>query len=106
LSGLVNIRGELHLCARLDLVLGVNPGPEPPENPRMIVVRREGEGWVFPADEVDQVHHIPARDLGPAPPTLTRATARLTRGVFQLSGRSVGLLDEVRLFHTLRERVR
>jgi chemotaxis-related protein WspD len=108
LAGLVNIRGELHLCARLDRLLGVGTEEDgdPPERPRMIVIRRDGEAWVFAADEVDQVHRVAARALNPAPPTLSRAVARVTRGVFASAGRSVGLLDDGRLFQAIRERVR
>lgn len=106
LAGVVNIRGELHLCARLDLLLGINPSGEEPENPRMLVVRVESEGWVFPVDEVDRVRRVAIPDVIPTPPTLARAVARLTRGVFTRDGRSIGLLDEVRVFQSLRERVR
>ena len=107
LAGVVNIRGELHLCARLDLLLGIEPAANLDRtNPRLVVIRREAEGWVFAADDVDQVHRLAARDLTPTPPTLTRAVARLTRGVFTRDGRPIGLLDEDRLFHSLRERVR
>ena len=106
LAGLVNIRGELHLCARLDLLLGLARGDATPEKPRLVVIRREGEGWVFAADEVDQVHRVPVRDLTPPPPTLARAAARLTRGVFVSGRRAVGLLDEARVFQSLAERVR
>ena len=107
LAGLVNIRGELHLCIRLDLLLGIDPPAEPTVNhPRLIAIRRDAEGWVFPADEVDQVHRVPASELAPIPPTLARSSSRLTRGVFNRDGRAIGLLDEDRLFQTLRERVR
>lgn len=107
LAGVVNIRGELHLCVRLDLLLGIDPAAEPAkQNPRLIVVRRDPDGWVFPANDVDQVHRLADGDLAAPPPTLARAAARLTRGVFTRDGRAVGLLDEDRLFQTLRERVR
>ena len=109
LAGVVNIRGELHLCIRLDLLLGVAPASEKQaatNNPRLIVIRSESEAWAFAADEVDQVHRIPGESLTPPAPTLSRASAKLTRGVFVSSRHSVGLLDDVRLFQTLRERVR
>lgn len=107
LAGLVNIRGELHLCVRLDLLLGVEPAAEViASRPRLIALRRESEIWVFPAEEVDQVRRIPVSELLPAPPTLSRSSSRLTRGVFTRDGRAIGLLDEDRLFTILRERVR
>jgi len=108
LAGMVNIRGELHLCVRLDLLLGVASGSEhrTEHNPRLIVVRKESEGWAFGADEVDQVHRVPGQSLTPPAPTLSRALSKLTRGVFTLGSRPVGLLDNVRVFQTIRERIR
>ena len=109
LAGLVNIRGELHLCVKLDQLLGVDPPTDrlpTPGTPRLIVVRRETDRWVFLADDVDQVHRVSEADITKAPPTLARAAARLTGGVFTKNGRAVGLLDDERLFQTLRERVR
>lgn len=108
LAGMVNIRGELHLSLRLDLLLGLTRVDENlgNEKPRLIVIRRNSEGWVFAADEVDQVHRLPSHNLVPAAPTLSRAAAKMNKGVFELQGRSVGLLDDARLFHAIRERVR
>src|SRR5262245_22690874 len=75
LAGLVNIRGELHLCVRLAEVLGVGgalPAVAAGEacalggnrgHARFLVARREADTWVFPVDEVDQVHRLPAREL-------------------------------------------
>lgn len=108
LAGLVNVRGELHLCVRLELLLGLDPAKAPgdPASRRLVVIRRDADGWVFAADEVERVRRVPDRELGPAPPTVARAAARLTRGVFHRDGRAVGLLDADRLFQALRERVR
>lgn len=110
LAGMVNVRGELHLCVRLDVLLGVNPPARDRApagaRPRMVVIRQDADRWAFAADDVDLVRRVAAAELVPAPPTLARATARVTRGVFHRDGRAVGLLDETRLFEALRERVR
>jgi chemotaxis-related protein WspD len=106
LAGLVNIRGELHLCVRLDLLLGIDAVEGSQNRPRLVGIRRDGETWVFAADEVDQVRRVPVADLAAPPPTLARSTQRLTRGVFRRDGRAIGLLDDHRLFDTLKERVR
>jgi chemotaxis-related protein WspD len=103
LAGLVNIRGELHLCVRLAQVLGVQPDAS--SSGRLLVVQREVERWVFPVDEVDQVHRFPARELTEVPATVARAASRLTRGVFTWQGRAIGYLDDERLFQSLRTRV-
>ncbi len=107
LAGMVNIRGELHLCVRFDLLLGVAAAAETdPELRRLVVIRRDGEGWAFAADEVDQVHRVLLPDLTSAAPTLARSQVKMTRGVFPHANRSVGLLDDARLFQSLRERLR
>jgi chemotaxis-related protein WspD len=114
LAGLVNIRGELQLCVRLDQLLGIGPQAERdpqaarPESrsPRLVFVQREGDRWVFPVDEVDQVYRFSAGELAGTPATLARSAARLTRSVFVWRERPVGYLDDARLFQALRARVR
>jgi chemotaxis-related protein WspD len=112
LAGLVNIRGELHLCARLDQLLGVNgqvtvgANQAQPGRARMLVVRREHDAWVFPVDEVACVYRFAAGTLTAVPPTLARAVARFTRGITVWDQRAVGCLDDARLFDTLRARLR
>ena len=130
LSGIVNIRGELHLCVRLGELLGLESragmhphrrgGDRPAETGtqadpeearrrgagRFIVARRGAESWVFPVDQVDQVRRFPLNELQPAPATLARSLGRLTRGVFSWKDRQIGLLDEDRLFEFVRARIR
>jgi len=112
LAGLVNIRGELHLCARLDQLLGItgqltmSANQPQPGRARMLVVRREQDAWVFPVDEVACVYRFAAGTLTAVPPTLARAVARFTRGITVWDQRAVGCLDDARLFDTLRARIR
>ncbi|MFO0846005.1 MAG: chemotaxis protein CheW [Gemmataceae bacterium] len=61
---------------------------------------------MFAVDEVDQVQRFEPRDLVGVPATVGRAAARLSRGVFHWQGRAIGLLDDERLFQTLRARTR
>jgi chemotaxis-related protein WspD len=114
LAGLVNIRGELHLAAHLDQVLGIRAPVMPAEagggrhRPagRLLVVRREAERWVFRTDEVDQVYRLSPEELTRVPATVGRASAHLTQGVFRRDDRTVGLVDDERLFGALRARMR
>ena len=103
LAGIVNIRGELQLQVKIHALLGI-PTSEAP--PFLLVVRRESERWVFPADEIDQVRRIPTTELKYPPATLKRASAALTRGVFATENHTVGLLDDARVWAALRTRVR
>jgi chemotaxis-related protein WspD len=118
LAGLVNIRGELHLCVRLAQLLGITPGgrhaagtegSDPVDaHPglRLLVARGEGDCWVFPVDEVDQVYRFSKAELTEAPATLARSKSRLTQGVFVWRERPTGFLDDARLFQVLRTRIR
>jgi chemotaxis-related protein WspD len=111
LAGMVNIRGELQLCVRMGQLLGIDDAPaRPPASgtviPRLIVIRNDGEDWVFAVDEVDQVRRFPAKVLGKAPATLDRASGKLTKGVYPDKGRSIGRLNEALLFQSLRTRLR
>ena len=108
LAGLVNIRGELHLCAHLDALLGLGQDPNDAAKPhqRLLVTARDSERWVFPVAEVDQVRRFALSERTPVPATVGRSLARLSRGVFHHGGRSIGLLDDERLFQTLRARLK
>jgi chemotaxis-related protein WspD len=131
LAGLVNIRGELYLCARLARLLGIEThtaasnaplargskfpicGEEPVSGKlaattteRLLVVQREADRWVFPVDALGQVVRVPRDEIGRPPATVGRAAAHLSRGVFSWEGRLVGLLDDARLFEALRARLR
>jgi chemotaxis-related protein WspD len=106
LAGLVNIRGELHLCVRLGQVLGLTGDGSPSPAGRLVVVEHGGERWAFAADDVDRVRRVPAAEMRPAPPTVNRAQARLTAAVYTRDGRAIGVLDPERLFRALRARAR
>ncbi|MBX7103882.1 MAG: chemotaxis protein CheW [Gemmataceae bacterium] len=116
LDGIVNIRGELALCVNIGRMLGIRNGDldsrqrtedrEPSPTERLLVTRRDADRWVFPVDEVDLVHRFPRSQLAAVPATVRRASGHLTRGVFDCNNRTIGLLDEVRLFEALRTRLR
>jgi chemotaxis-related protein WspD len=107
LAGLVNLRGELHLCVRLAQLLGIRtPAAAPAPTGRLLVVVWRQQRWVFPVDAVDQVHRFSRAALTPAPATVARSHHRLSQGVFPWDGRSIGLLDPERLFHGLEGKLR
>ena len=76
---------------------------------RLIVLERTTgqatERWVVGVDEVAGVHRVGRDDLRPVPSTVSQAAARCSSALFEWQGRTVALLDEVRLFDALREAV-
>jgi len=100
--GIANINGELLLCLSvldlLELTDGVQTDPSPAAYERMLVVGRDGQRFVFPVEQILGVYRVAPEDLGEVPATLSRSARALTRGIFMLNGRHVGLLDEERLF--------
>lgn len=108
LLGLVNIRGKLRLCVSPAAVLGIAAaGGEPARQkrdgrgvyPRMLLVRKELDIFVFPVDEILGTHRYAPQDLEDLPATLTAALTRFSTGVLDVEGRNVGLLDPDLLFH-------
>jgi chemotaxis-related protein WspD len=112
LLGIVNIRGELLLCASLSQVLRVEEAERRNEETsganfrRMIVIGREGERWVFPVDEVDRIYRIHTGELENVPVTIAGDASAYSRGIFALDGKRVALLDEELLFNALRRSLR
>jgi chemotaxis-related protein WspD len=110
LAGIVNIRGELYLCAHLAKLLGIEPrssGRKPADGSnRILVARRDADRWALPVDAVEQVCRVPQNEIAPPPTTVGRAASHLSRGVFTWDGGPVGLLDDGRLFEALRARLR
>ena len=67
----------------------------------MLVVKRNGPATAFIADEVHGILRVAGSAQREAPATLARAAGHFTYAVISWNDRSVGLLDEELLFHTL-----
>ena len=69
-SGLVSLRGQLHLCVSMHGLLEVDPpdpSEEPPASPRLVVIRQGPDRWTFPAEEVVGVQAVPMDRLEKRP---------------------------------------
>ena len=106
LNGLVNVRGELLLCAALDVLLGLEKGPVALRDPqhavegRLLVCKHKGERVAFPVAEVIGIHTYFLSDVRNVPATLTGATT-CTSEVLYWKDRAIGVLDTERLFQLL-----
>jgi chemotaxis-related protein WspD len=107
--GLANVRGGLLVCVSLASILGVTPQPETSSRQtrrgavaqRLLVARAERGAVVFPVDEVYGVERFRARDRREIPATVAQAQVTYTQSLLSLPDRTVGLLDEQRLLHTV-----
>lgn len=103
--GLVNVRGELLICASLARLLGLEF--RPPAKPvravfdRLLVADWNGERFAFPVDEVHGVHRFHQSDLRKPPATIARSGLNCARGVFPWRNIAVGFLDADAVFAAL-----
>ena len=115
LEGLVNIRGQLQLCVSLPALLGLEATPpavdqvdEGTTTARLLVVERgdaPGGRWVCRVEEVGGVHRAARSALRAMPSTVSQASSRFCRALFEWQDRTVGLLDEGRVFAGLDEQI-
>ncbi len=104
LLGIVSVRGEIHLCVSLSNLLGIekDEGTEERHSScRFCVVRRDNLSWVFPADEVHGLISYSDKDVGAVPSTLGKSFQKFTRGLLNVAGKKIDLLDEIRVFDAL-----
>lgn len=105
-KGMVNVNGELLLCVDLAALLGITDNTDGGTAtdkiyPRLVVVSREGQRFALPTDEVLGVHRAPLADLQELPATVSRSIRALTAGILPWQERTVGLLEEEKLFAAL-----
>lgn len=107
--GVVNVRGGLLVCVSLAVILGAAAQPEavPAQSSRraavarLLVARGAAGAVVFPVDEVQGMERFRTGELKDVPSTVAKAQATYTRALLPLGDRTVGLIDERRLFHTV-----
>ncbi|MEP6873509.1 MAG: chemotaxis protein CheW [Burkholderiales bacterium] len=105
--GLANVRGELLVCVSLGNVLGLENAAESNREQqrsaqqRLLVIGGDGQRLGFPVDEVHGIHRVHAHELKEVPGTVARATATYSKAILAWQQKSVGLLDDQLLLHTL-----
>ncbi|MBD2519339.1 purine-binding chemotaxis protein CheW [Nostoc sp. FACHB-973] len=118
--GLVNIRGEILLCASLKHLLHIQPTQENVNNKankkdqptvegtnlqRMIVAGQGEDKWVFPVDEVHGIFRFHLNELQDAPVVITKSEEAYTKGIIYWEGKQVNYLDSDLLFYTLNHKI-
>ncbi len=104
--GLVNVNGELLLCINSAGFFGFNNIPEEKNpNPVMAVLKNDQERYVFEVDSIVGVVQIYPASITNAPSTVGKSPKAFTRGIFKLKENDVGIIDEVKLFSELDNRI-
>jgi chemotaxis-related protein WspD len=99
--GLVNLEGQVQLCVSLHGLLGIAAQGS---SSRLIVLHDQarGETWAFGADQVLKVQRVPRSQWHSPPATLANPAVAFSQAVVSWSDRSIGVLDERRIFAALR----
>jgi len=116
LAGLVNIRGQLQLCVSLHDLLGIDDAAparavahDAPTAARLLVIERvrdnAADRWVFAADEVAGVQRIERTAVRDVPSTVGQSATHFCQALFDWQDRTVGLLDETRVFDALHDTI-
>jgi chemotaxis-related protein WspD len=95
--GLVNIHGQLELCASLKGLLKIGGGSDAVSGvslqPRMVLVEFAGQRWVFPVDAVHGVQRFDDTDVFAVPATARHDEGSLVSRMLRWNDRHVGMLD-------------
>ena len=105
--GLVNIRGEILLCASLSHLLGLETVTEPLSSDRdcrMLVVGKNGK-WVFPVDEVHRIYRFHLNEFKATPVVISRSQETYSQGVIDWHHKKVNYLNAELLLDMLARRI-
>jgi len=107
LLGLVNIRGELHLCVSLRELLGIEGKAKGTvQGDRLLVAALGGDAWVFPVDGVEGVHAASAAIMEDLPHTVQKSPRYYCQAIFRHKDTRIGALSPARLVRALENIVR
>jgi chemotaxis-related protein WspD len=93
-SGLVNVHGQLELCASLRGLLQIASAPaKEADRARMLLVERSGQRWVFGVDAVCGVHRFASSAVSELPATAAHDGSSYVLNILRWEERRVGHLD-------------
>lgn len=105
LAGIVNIRGQLTLCASLQALLELPEAEVASSARRMVHFSSHGGQWTFVVDEVCGIADVVLTAILAPPSSVSLARDACSSGSFDRDGRAVTLLDVERLAAALRREV-
>ena len=100
--GLVSLRGEIHLCASLHALFGLEEGDGGAGGEqRLLVVRGDGERWALIVDAVLDFERFDPDAIRTSQVTVSKSAVHFTDGVVQTPRGPAARVDPTRLFEGL-----
>lgn len=101
--GLVTVRGQIHPCIDLGILLGCASAEAPSASPRMVLMSDDSGCFAFVADEVDNLFVIPKTSISQPPISIRDAKPSYINRMVRITDRDIALLDEEFLLHALKD---
>jgi purine-binding chemotaxis protein CheW len=95
-AGVVNLRGKIVTILDLGLRLGF-PKAVVGNESRIFIMEDRNEFIGLLVDRVDEVVEVETEQCQPAPANVAAAQSQFFKGVYRVGGRSIALLDPVRV---------
>jgi chemotaxis-related protein WspD len=105
LAGIVNVRGQLLLCASLHGLLELPASAAVASTARVVHFSTGREDWTFVADEVFGIADVSESDFKGVPVSLSMRASAFTTALFDHDGRHVALLNPSIIGDELRREV-
>ena len=107
-KGLVNVRGELVICASLQIALRLDCDSNTSDRSerevaqrRLLIAKKDADRFAIPVDEIFGILRLSPGEIKDLPATVVHSERRCVSGMILWKEKSVGLLDEERLFELL-----
>lgn len=101
--GIVSLRGEIHLCANLRALFGLEESEEERDDAerRLLVVGRVGRRWALIVEAVLDFERFALEDVRGAQVTVSKSAVHFTDGVVKTPHGPAARIDVQRLFEGL-----
>lgn len=111
-QGIANFNGEILVVVSLSDLLGVEPSDEkeqsPPSRvcPRTMLIGKEGRPIAVRVDALYGKYQYQSDQLHEPPATLGKAMRTYSKGIVEMEGRQVGILDADLLLYTIEQHLK
>lgn len=94
LLGIVNVRGEIHLCISMASLLGMDEQAEAETGKHMLIATIKDQPVAFKTAEVSGIRHYHPDELQKVPSTLSKEASACSKGLLRWKQQHIAVLDE------------